>query len=159
MDSKDEQIAALQQQIKEEREQRTWDSLVAVQRLKERRQHIKDSVAAAKRAEQEAAAKEEAARKAAEEARSSTGTINGHQWVDLGLSVKWATCNVGASSPSDYGNYYAWGETRTKSEYTVDNSFTYGINIGDISGDSRYDVARANWAAHGGFQRKRRCRN
>ena len=145
LDSKDEQIAALQQQIKEEREQRTRDSLAAVQRLKERRQHIKDSVAAAKRAEQEAAAKEEAARKAAEEARSSTGTINGHQWVDLGLSVKWATCNVGASSPSDYGNYYAWGETRTKSEYTVDNSFTYGINIGDISGDSRYDVARANW--------------
>ena len=158
LDSKDEQIAALQQQIKEEREQRTRDSLAAVQRLKERRQHIKDSVAAAKRAEQEAAAKEEAARKAAEEkarqeaarkaaeeARSATGTINGHQWVDLGLSVKWATCNVGASSPSDYGNYYAWGETRTKSEYTEDNSSTYGINIGDISGDSRYDVARANW--------------
>ena len=158
LDSKDEQIAALQQQIKEEREQRTRDSLAAVQRLKERRQHIKDSVAAAKRAEQEAAAKEEAARKAAEEkarqeaarkaaeeARSTTGTINGHQWVDLGLSVKWATCNVGASSPSDYGNYYAWGETRTKSEYTEDNSSTYGINIGDISGDNRYDAARANW--------------
>ncbi len=158
LDSKDEQIAALQQQIKEEREQRTRDSLAAVQRLKERRQYIKDSVAAAKRAEQEAAAKEEAARKAAEEkarqdaarkaaeeARSTTGTINGHQWVDLGLSVKWATCNVGASSPSDYGNYYAWGETRTKSEYTMDNCSTYGINIGDISGDSRYDAARANW--------------
>ena len=158
LDSKDEQIAALQQQIKEEREQRTRDSLAAVQRLKERRQHIKDSVAAAKRAEQEAAAKEEAARKAAEEkarqeaarkaaeeARSATGTINGHQWVDLGLSVKWATCNVGASSPSDYGNYYAWGETRTKSEYTVDNSSTYGKSMGDISGDSRYDAARANW--------------
>ena len=158
LDSKDEQIAALQQQIKEEREQRTRDSLAAVQRLKERRQQIKDSVAAAKRAEQEAAAKEEAARKAAEEkarqeaarkaaeeARSTTGTINGHQWVDLDLSVKWATCNVGASSPSDYGNYYAWGETRTKSEYMEDNSSTYGINIGDISGDSRYDAARANW--------------
>ena len=166
LDSKDEQIAALQQQIKEEREQRTRDSLAAVQRLKERRQHIKDSVAAAKRAEQEAAAKEEAARKAAEEkarqeaackaaeeARSTTGTINGHEWVDLGLSVKWATCNVGASSPSDYGNYYAWGETRTKSEYTTDNCSTYGINIGDISGDSRTGAAR------GGFQRKQRCRN
>ena len=160
-DVKDGQIAALQRelQIKDsiaavKREQRTKDSLAFVQR----RQHIKDSVAAAKRAEQEAVAKEEAARKAAEEkarqeaarkaaeeARSATGTINGHQWVDLGLSVKWATCNVGASSPSDYGNYYAWGETRTKSEYTEDNSSTYGINIGDISGDSRYDVARANW--------------
>ncbi len=41
----------------------------------------------------------------------------GHEYVDLGLSVKWATCNVGASSPSDYGGYYAWGETETKSIY------------------------------------------
>ena len=71
--------------------------------------------------------------------------INDHEWVDLGLSVKWATCNVGASSPSDYGGYYAWGETRTKSEYTGDNSTTSFIKMGDISGDSRYDAARANW--------------
>ena len=35
--------------------------------------------------------------------------------MDLGLSVKWATCNVGASSPGDYGNYYAWGETTAQS--------------------------------------------
>ena len=63
----------------------------------------------------------------------------------MGLSVKWATCNMGASSPSDYGNYYAWGETRTKSEYSVDNSSTYGKSMGDISGDIRYDAARANW--------------
>ena len=37
--------------------------------------------------------------------------------VDLGLSVKWATRNVGASSPEEYGNYYAWGETFAKSNY------------------------------------------
>lgn len=36
---------------------------------------------------------------------------NGHEYVDLGLSVKWATMNVGASKPEDYGDYYAWGET------------------------------------------------
>ena len=36
---------------------------------------------------------------------------NGHEYVDLGLSVKWATCNVGASKPEDYGDYFAWGET------------------------------------------------
>ena len=71
--------------------------------------------------------------------------INGHDWVDLGLSVKWATCNVGASQPHGYGNYYAWGETSTKSEYTSDNSPTYGKNISDIRGDSYYDVARSNW--------------
>ena len=44
-------------------------------------------------------------------------TINGHEYVDLGLSVKWATCNVGASKPEEYGGYYAWGETEEKSNY------------------------------------------
>ena len=44
--------------------------------------------------------------------------ISGHEAVDLGLSVKWATCNVGASSPEDYGGYYAWGETEGKSNYS-----------------------------------------
>ena len=80
----------------------------------------------------------------AEEAKF-TGTINGHEWVDLGLSVKWATCNVGASSPSGYGNYYAWGETSTKSEYTEDNCKDYGVDIGSNIGGTKYDAARANW--------------
>ena len=70
---------------------------------------------------------------------------NGHEYVDLGLSVKWATCNVGASSPEEYGNYYAWGETRTKSTYTESNSKTYHKSINDIKGNSKYDAARANW--------------
>ena len=52
-----------------------------------------------------------------------TGTIEGHGYVDRGLSVKWATQNVGASSPSDYGGYYAWGETETKSSYDLSNYF------------------------------------
>ncbi len=72
--------------------------------------------------------------------------IAGHEYVDLGLSVLWATCNVGASSPEDTGYYYAWGETKPKSEYTMDNSVTYGkTSIGNIAGDLRYDAARANW--------------
>lgn len=37
--------------------------------------------------------------------------------VDLGLSVKWASFNIGASAPEEYGNYYAWGETETKLDY------------------------------------------
>ena len=47
------------------------------------------------------------------------GTINGYEWVDLGLpsGLKWATCNVGATKPEEYGNYYAWGETTPKSTY------------------------------------------
>lgn len=38
---------------------------------------------------------------------------NGYEWVDLGLpsGTKWATCNLGASSPEEYGQYFAWGET------------------------------------------------
>ena len=76
-----------------------------------------------------------------------TGCINGHDYVDLGLSVKWATCNVGATRPEDYGNYYAWGEIQTKSEYTEENSLTYGKDIGNISGNSQYDVARAQWGS------------
>jgi len=44
-----------------------------------------------------------------------TGIVQGHEYVDLGLSVYWATCNVGADSPEDYGDYYAWGETTAKS--------------------------------------------
>ena len=47
----------------------------------------------------------------------SNGTENGHEYVDLGLSVKWATCNVGASSPEEYGDYFAWGEVEPKSSY------------------------------------------
>lgn len=39
------------------------------------------------------------------------------EYVDLGLSVKWATCNLGATKPEEYGNYYAWGETEPKTDY------------------------------------------
>ena len=53
----------------------------------------------------------------------------GHEYVDLGLSVKWATCNVGANKPEEYGNYYAWGETAPKSEYTEANSKTDRITL------------------------------
>ena len=77
--------------------------------------------------------------------KDDKGKINGHEYVDLGLSVKWATCNVGASSPTDYGNYYAWGETREKISYRGNNSVTYEKGLGDIAGDSRYDAATANW--------------
>jgi len=75
----------------------------------------------------------------------SNGKINGRDYVDLGLSVKWATCNVGAYSPFDHGNYYAWGETSTKTEYTQNNCKMRNQKVQDISGDSRYDVARLNW--------------
>jgi hypothetical protein len=69
----------------------------------------------------------------------------GHEWVDLGLSVKWATCNVGATNPEEYGDYFAWGETRTKPEYTRFSCTSNGKSWGDIGGDSSRDAATASW--------------
>lgn len=74
--------------------------------------------------------------------------------IDLGLpsGTLWACCNVGASKPEEYGGYYAWGETKTKSVYDWStyqyyNSNTGYVNIGsDIAGTS-YDAATANWGA------------
>ncbi len=56
--------------------------------------------------------------------------------IDLGLSVMWASHNVGASKPEDYGDYFAWGETTPKANYSWE---TYKY--------SSYDVATANWGS------------
>ncbi len=71
--------------------------------------------------------------------------------IDLGLpsGTKWASCNVGATKPEEYGGYYAWGEIEEKEVY---NQSTYKyyqngkyVNLGsDISG-TEYDVAHAKW--------------
>ena len=71
--------------------------------------------------------------------------INGHEYVDLGLSVKWATCNIGANKPEDYGYYFAWGETKRKSYCSKNTSKTYGKDMEDIAGDLQHDAARTNW--------------
>ena len=54
-----------------------------------------------------------------DEKPTGNGTLNGHEWVDLGLpsGLKWATCNVGASQPEEYGDYFAWGEVEPKDYY------------------------------------------
>ena len=72
-------------------------------------------------------------------------------FVDLGLSVKWATMNVGASAPEEYGHYYAWGETEEKKSFSKGNYAYFDSqlmayqDIGeDISG-TKYDAATANW--------------
>ena len=78
---------------------------------------------------------------------SDTTYTSSYAAVDLGLSVKWATVNIGAESPEDYGNYYAWGETETKDSYTASNSVTYGVEMDDISGNADYDAATANWGS------------
>ncbi len=75
------------------------------------------------------------------------GKINGHGYVDMGNGIKWACCNLGASSPEGYGKYFAWGETSSKSSYTTGNSTTYRNHVGIISGESEYDAAKANLGA------------
>lgn len=101
---------------------------------------------------------------------SKTGNDNGHEWVDLGLpsGTKWSTCNLGASGPTENGNYYAWGETSTKSvfawssqKYCTDSSGAHFSKYvpsdksnnwsGSGSPDNKTrmdlsdDAARANW--------------
>ena len=71
--------------------------------------------------------------------------------VDLGLSVKWAAYNVGATSPEEYGDYYAWGEVGSKIDYTRETYKWYEKGkyqlpggLSDISG-TEYDAATVNW--------------
>lgn len=76
-------------------------------------------------------------------------------FVDLGLSVKWATCNVGADKPEDFGKFYAWGETQTKSNYDVDtykwysnDTYTKYDEAGDVlesADDAATAVLGADW--------------
>ena len=84
-----------------------------------------------------------------------------HEAVDLGLSVKWATCNVGASAPEEYGDYFAWGETESKNDYDWStyrwcngsyNTLTkyntknnYGPVDNKVVLESSDDVAKVNW--------------
>ncbi|MBD5360457.1 MAG: hypothetical protein HDR87_07075 [Bacteroides sp.] len=83
--------------------------------------------------------------------------VTGHEYVDLGLpsGTRWATCNVGASSPQDNGNYYAWGDITLKEMYDEKSSQTSGedknqlfakgiINIVDNL-HSKSDVAYVQW--------------
>ena len=97
-----------------------------------------------------------------------SGTLNGHDWVNLGLpsGTLWATCNVGSEAPDGCGDYFAWGETEPKASY---NWGTYKYCNGNIHTLTKYcnnsnygldgfvdtltileaidDAATANWGA------------
>ncbi len=77
----------------------------------------------------------------------TTGKINDHEWVDLGLpsGTLWATCNVGATQASQPGAHYAWGEVATKSSYSAENCKSYKKELRDFSGNNANDVATAKW--------------
>ena len=90
-----------------------------------------------------------------------SGMENGYAYVDLGLSVKWATCNVGANGPEEYGDYFAWGEVEPKDEYNwgtykwcngsyntlikYNTHSSYGTVDNKTTLDLSDDAARANW--------------
>ena len=69
------------------------------------------------------------------------------KYVNLGLSVAWADINVGASTSTEYGSYFAWGETKEKSEYSTSNSDTYEQNYGSDICESTFDAARQLWGS------------
>jgi len=68
---------------------------------------------------------------------TTSGGGGGHTYVDLGLpsGLLWATCNVGANSPEDYGDYFAWGETQPKSDYSW---ATYQYCMGSLNTLTKY---------------------
>lgn len=92
---------------------------------------------------------------------------NNHEFVDLGLSVKWATCDLGASKPDEVGDLFAWGEVKTKDEFTEENykwyregeededysymatKYNSNSEFGDVDNITRLeledDAARVNW--------------
>ena len=87
---------------------------------------------------------------------NSNNQTNNHEYVDLGLpsGLKWATCNVGATTPEEYGDYFAWGEVEPKTTYNL-NTYkyydVYNYNFTKYTGsdktvlDSEDDAATANW--------------
>ena len=88
------------------------------------------------------------------------GSETEYNYVDLGLpsGTKWATCNIGATKPEEFGYYYAWGETDTKETYylstyldgQITSSSDYGTDKDALKGviniaGTQYDAAKANW--------------
>ena len=70
----------------------------------------------------------------------SPGSLFVPEIIDLGLSVKWASFNLGASKPEGHGNYYAWGETEPKTSYHWTN---YKLSRGTYSSLTKYNYDRA----------------
>ena len=68
--------------------------------------------------------------------------INGHEWVDLGLpsGTLWATCNIGAESPEEFGSYFAWGETKPKKSFYWSNYRYYTKEYLEPDDYEYYDV-------------------
>ena len=70
--------------------------------------------------------------------------------VDLGLpsGTLWASYNVGATKPEEFGGKYAWGETEEKSDYTEENYLYKGKDLGSNISGTQYDVAHVRWGGN-----------
>jgi hypothetical protein len=95
-----------------------------------------------------------------------SGVTDGYEWVDLGLpsGTLWATCNIGANSPEQAGDYFAWGETAPKEEYSWSNykwcegsmntmtkycnSSEWGVVDNKMTLDPEDDAATVNWGSN-----------
>ena len=85
-------------------------------------------------------------------------SVDGHKCVDLDLpsGTLWATCNIDAESPEAYGNYFSWGETTTKDNFTLAAYKYYDYDTGKFTKyldaenvlEASDDVATANWGSH-----------
>ena len=118
---------------------------------------IETEIRAKLEAEAKAKAEEEAKAKAEEEARAkATEDVKSKEkskaevklqdeYIDLNLpsGTKWATCNMGASTPEECGDYFAWGELDPKSNYATFNSITHDKRFKEIAGNSHYDAVTA----------------
>lgn len=67
---------------------------------------------------------------------------NGHKYVDLGLSVLWATCNIGADKMTDYGDYFAWGETCPKTIFTHENYKYFSSSTETYTDDEGFEITK-----------------
>lgn len=91
-----------------------------------------------------------------------TGIVNNHEAIDLGLSVRWASCNLGALEPNGYGSYFVLGDLEAKEKVKFeeaigeDKSILKGIN--NISGNPKYDACTALWGDPWRLPSKKECK-
>ena len=144
---------------------RRQDSIAAAQAEQERLLHLQK--------EKEERQRKENERKRLEQSVVEKDPYNGHSYVDLGLSVKWATCNVGANTPEAYGDYFAWGETKPKVVYGekiykynegVEKTITkYNFSAAHGAVDNKYvldledDAAHINWGGKWRMPTRKEC--
>ena len=79
----------------------------------------------------------------------ATGSVDGYSYVDLGLSVKWAMYNIGASKPQQYGSYLEFTEGAASSNYREVrlSLIRAGFQIGDAISGTSFDPVRDKWGS------------